>query len=646
MKAPYSRFGFWGAGIIAWATSTAHLSAQAVIAGVDPVTDVGGPDGWTNILYINESDPFDFTGTGHAEGAAYEFRFWADVISGTVTPFVAEVVAPNVFIVRAIGTTRRGGQDWIDAGLRTFPFKDGATPIVQHGWAAGFISSTPEGDEGGSPIPFTNSNVEGWLTGASAMGSGVPNIVEGQPPTMGGSGTDDNAYGKRRYAFQIRATLTVPLAPTDIIATPSAFRTGLAVGTTVATLSAVDRNALDSHTFTLVAGEGATDNAKFSITDSALKTALPVVGEGNYSIRVRARDSASLTFDKVLVFSALADRPPTAIHLVPASILSALPIGSTVGLLSSDDLNNVQGDSHGYDLVVGDGSADNALFSIEENRLILQVDPEPGRTYRIRVRSTDSTGLAGTEALALPVILVLGNTLSPRGAATDGSAVPIFYTTGVAVPKAGTVNAVTIPLQSAGQLNLVFRMFQLRPTANEEEFDVISDSGAITVTGLVGAVATFPFPNGGVAVQAGDLFYHYGRGIPFDANQGNLGPIWWPSPTPPVIGQPLNLALGNPDFPLREEFQRDYAWVVHFNPESVAGLRIVDVAFNVETKMITLTWTSQPNQTYSIKASAALVSWNQEILGGIPGAAGATTSRTFGPVAVPGASFYRIEKSP
>ena len=540
---------------------------QAIIAGIEPVTDTGDPDGWTNILYINESHPFDFTGTGQTQGTAFQFRFWADGGTGTVTPFVAEATAANDFIVRAIGTTRRGGIDWIDPGLQTFPFKEGAAPIVQHGWVAGFISSTPEGEEGGSPIPFSGSNVEGWLTGTSTMGSGVPNIVEGQAPTLGATGTDPDAYGKRKYAFQIAATLTTPLPPTDIIANPLVLGAALAAGTTVSTLSAVDGNALDTHTFTLVAGEGSTDNPKFTITGNQLKAAVALGGDGtNYSIRVRAADNTNLTFEKSLTFSVLGNRPPTAIHLTPAAILSTLPIGSALAHLASDDPNTPQGDTHVYELVAGDGSSDNGSFSIEDDRLILQAQPEVGRTYRIRVRSRDSAGLTREESFTLPVIQAVGNDLGPRTDPTDQSNVPIFYTTGVEIPATGTVDAVTIPIQSDSQLNLVFHMFHLRPTAIAEELAVIADSGPITVVGEAGGLATFAFPNGAMPVQAGDLFFHYGRGIPFTQSQGNFLPIWWPCPNLPAIGQPLNLALGNPDFPLREDLQRDYAWAVHFTP--------------------------------------------------------------------------------
>ena len=140
-----------------------------------------------------------------------------------------------------------------------------------------------------------------------------------------------------------------------------------------------------------------------------------------------------------------------------------------------------------------------------------------------------------------------------------------FYTTGVEIPATGTVDAVTIPLQSDSQLNLVFRMFHLRPTAIAEETTVIADSGPITVVGAAGGLATFAFPNGAMPVQAGDLFFHYGRGVPFTPTRGTSAHLV-AGPNLPAIGQPLNLALGNPDFPLREDLPRDYAWAVHFTP--------------------------------------------------------------------------------
>jgi len=179
-------------------------------AGTNPVTDNGGADGWKLILYINEQDTFDFSAAGQNEGFATEFNFWADRAIGVVTPFVVEVVAENEFIVQAIGTTREGGTDFTDVGLQSFPFSDEGTPTVSDGWAVGFLSSFPDGSGGedGSPIPFAgNAGVAGWLAGSSDA-SGGPTITLGEAPTEGDNATNADAYGFRRYAFNVIAETT------------------------------------------------------------------------------------------------------------------------------------------------------------------------------------------------------------------------------------------------------------------------------------------------------------------------------------------------------------------------------------------------------------------------------------------------------
>ena len=45
-------------------------------------------------------------------------------LGGRVTPFIAEALAPNDFIIRAIGTTRVEGVDWNGEGLQNFAFSD------------------------------------------------------------------------------------------------------------------------------------------------------------------------------------------------------------------------------------------------------------------------------------------------------------------------------------------------------------------------------------------------------------------------------------------------------------------------------------------------------------------------------------------
>jgi hypothetical protein len=105
--------------------SSSYVRAQ-IIAGVDPVEGEGGPDSWTNVLYINEQTPFDFSVAGADQGVATEFNFWVApdrIFEGIVTPLIVEPLVEDPlfgeeFFVRAIGTTREAGIDWEDEGLR------------------------------------------------------------------------------------------------------------------------------------------------------------------------------------------------------------------------------------------------------------------------------------------------------------------------------------------------------------------------------------------------------------------------------------------------------------------------------------------------------------------------------------------------
>lgn len=113
----------------AWPSS--DLLAQTVSAGDEEVTSDGVVDGWTNVLYINEARPFDFSGAGQSQGMLTSVNFWVDdarASQSVITPFVAEplVDAPSSgadFVVRAIGTTR-DQNSWKCGGEYLFPFHD------------------------------------------------------------------------------------------------------------------------------------------------------------------------------------------------------------------------------------------------------------------------------------------------------------------------------------------------------------------------------------------------------------------------------------------------------------------------------------------------------------------------------------------
>jgi hypothetical protein len=81
---------------------------------------------------------------------------------------------------------------------------------------------------------------------------------------------------------------------------------------------------------------------------------------------------------------------PTDIGLTATSIAENLASGTTVGTLSSTDLD--AGDTHAYTLVAGAGSTDNGSFQISGTALqtATSFDFETKSSYSIRVRTTDS----------------------------------------------------------------------------------------------------------------------------------------------------------------------------------------------------------------------------------------------------------------
>ncbi|MDA9330556.1 cadherin repeat domain-containing protein, partial [Flavobacteriaceae bacterium] len=83
--------------------------------------------------------------------------------------------------------------------------------------------------------------------------------------------------------------------PTNITLNPTTVNENVSIGTTVGSLSTTDSDSGDSHTYSLVAGSGDTDNASFSISGANLLTgtALDYETKNSYSIRVQTSDGTA-----------------------------------------------------------------------------------------------------------------------------------------------------------------------------------------------------------------------------------------------------------------------------------------------------------------------------------------------------------------
>lgn len=216
---------------------------------------------------------------------------------------------------------------------------------------------------------------------------------------------NDNHGGSCFKTFTINIA-DVNEIPTNLVLSRQQVNEGLPAGTEVGVFTAHDPDEGDTHTYTLVSGEGDTDNSLFAIKGNALKTANIFDYEAEerhvYNIRVRTTDTGGLGYERQLTVTVRdINEAPTDILLDNIALDENAPKHTAVGNFSSTDED--RGDNHTYRLVSGEGDADNGFFHISGSTLITGtgLDYETKKSFSIRVMSDD--GHAGTFAKAFVI---------------------------------------------------------------------------------------------------------------------------------------------------------------------------------------------------------------------------------------------------
>ncbi|MCP4712883.1 MAG: hypothetical protein GY869_30010, partial [Planctomycetes bacterium] len=192
--------------------------------------------------------------------------------------------------------------------------------------------------------------------------------------------------------------------PSDIAISSATVNENVSVGATIGTFSSVDVDTGDSHTYTLVSGTGDTNNSSFTITGSTLKTnaLLNFEAKSSYSIRVQTDDGAATYAEAITITITDVNEAPTDISLSSSTVDENVSVGTTVGTLSTTDVDS--GDSHTYTLVSGTGDTDNASFSLTGSTLKTNgaLDFETKSSYSVRIQTSDGS-LTTAEAITISV---------------------------------------------------------------------------------------------------------------------------------------------------------------------------------------------------------------------------------------------------
>jgi Ca2+-binding RTX toxin-like protein len=195
--------------------------------------------------------------------------------------------------------------------------------------------------------------------------------------------------------------------PTDIALSANSVPENSANGTVVGSLSAIDPDAGDTATFTLLDNAG----GLFAIngTNLVVAGALDFETATSHQVTVRVTDSGNNTYDETFVVGVTdVNEAPTDIALSNATVAENSANGTVVGSLSAIDPD--AGDTATFTLLDDAGGR----FAINGTDLVVvgSLDYETATSHQVTVRVTDSGSNTYDETFVVGVTDVLGVTVN------------------------------------------------------------------------------------------------------------------------------------------------------------------------------------------------------------------------------------------
>ena len=178
------------------------------------------------------------------------------------------------------------------------------------------------------------------------------------------------------------------------------------IGTEVGRFSATDPDIGDPLSFTLQAAAGCDGNSSFTIDGNILRTAqvFDYSTQSSYIICARVIDGTGNAMFRAFTITIIqVNSAPTNIMLSNSSLAENSPAYTTIGYFAAEDADT--GDAWSFAFVSGDGSQDNALFSLNGGELYVTqgFDFEAKSAYSIRVRATDQAGAFYEKAFSIGI---------------------------------------------------------------------------------------------------------------------------------------------------------------------------------------------------------------------------------------------------
>lgn len=293
---------------------------------------------------------------------------------------------------------------WGGAGQDSLAGGDGADLLT-----GGSGNDTVDGGAGDNTAIFSGSSANYAIVANSDGSFTITDAREG------GDGADvlRNVQFARFTDQTVALGATPPpppanAAPTDVTLSNASINENSAGGTLIGMLGAIDPNAGDTFTYTILNDQ----DAKFQIAGNQLQVrsgaVLDYESKTAHQVTVRVTDQGGLSYDEVFAIAVndVSETPtnqaPTNLSLSGTSIKENAAGGQYIGLLSATDPN--AGDTLTYSIK----SDPDAKFQVVGNQLQVRagavIDYETKTSHQVTLRVTDQGGLSYEKAFTIQVL--------------------------------------------------------------------------------------------------------------------------------------------------------------------------------------------------------------------------------------------------
>ena len=205
-------------------------------------------------------------------------------------------------------------------------------------------------------------------------------------------------------------------APTDISLSATSINENVSGGSTVGTLSTTDPDAGNTFTYTLVSGDGSTDNNSFTISGASLNIndSPNFESKSSYAVRIRTTDQGGLWYEEAftITINDLNDNTPVVTAAQSFSIAENIANSASVGTVVATD-----GDAgttfSGWTETGGSGASIFAINSSTGEITVADnssIDYETTTSYTYTVTVSDGTNTSAAGSITINITDVNDNT--------------------------------------------------------------------------------------------------------------------------------------------------------------------------------------------------------------------------------------------